>query len=52
MRYQFASGVASFGYRKWSVATADAVPGGIGTGMSVIPIGYPYTFRRSGRRSA
>ena len=40
MRYQFVSGVASFGYRKWSVATADVVPGGIGTGMSVIPVGY------------
>ena len=25
MRYQFASGVASFGYRKWSVAMADVV---------------------------
>jgi alkanesulfonate monooxygenase SsuD/methylene tetrahydromethanopterin reductase-like flavin-dependent oxidoreductase (luciferase family) len=25
---------------QWSVATADAVPGGIGTGVSVIPIGY------------
>ena len=25
---------------QWSVATADVVPGGIGTGVSVIPIGY------------
>ena len=25
---------------QWSVATADVVPGGIGTGISVIPIGY------------
>ncbi|CAN5719966.1 hypothetical protein BH09ACT7_BH09ACT7_09610 [soil metagenome] len=25
---------------QWSVATADVVPGGIGTGVSVIPIGF------------
>src|SRR5277367_1840431 len=25
---------------QWSVASADVVPGGIGTGVSVIPIGY------------
>jgi 5,10-methylenetetrahydromethanopterin reductase len=25
---------------QWSVATSDVVPGGIGTGVSVIPIGY------------
>ena len=25
---------------QWSVATADVVPGGIGTGVSVIPVGY------------
>jgi 5,10-methylenetetrahydromethanopterin reductase len=25
---------------QWSVATSDVVPGGIGTGVSVIPVGY------------
>jgi alkanesulfonate monooxygenase SsuD/methylene tetrahydromethanopterin reductase-like flavin-dependent oxidoreductase (luciferase family) len=25
---------------QWSVASADVVPGGIGTGVSVIPVGY------------
>src|SRR4051794_41501012 len=25
---------------QWSVASADVVPGGLGTGISVIPVGY------------